>query len=102
MLRPALYVPIQPFHAGIKFQCYLQTIEATPPATPLPPDVIELMKLTLDLADLIYWESIASEGLLAVQIRAENFDKRRRNPHRMSRPGVGQMAIMDENDKEMD
>ena len=76
-------------------------IEATPPATPLPPDVIELMKLTLDLADLIYWESVASEGLLAVQIRAENFDKRRRNPHRMGRPGVGQMAIMDENDEEM-
>ena len=46
-------------------------IEATPPATPLPPDVIELMKLTLDLADLIYWESTASEGSLAVQIRAE-------------------------------
>ena len=43
-------------NAEISFRYYFEMLKTTPPAIPLPDDVLELMHRTCELVDLLYWK----------------------------------------------
>ena len=45
-------------NAEIKFHRYLRMISRNPPKIPLPADVLNLMHLTIELVDLLYWKPV--------------------------------------------
>jgi len=49
-------------NAEIKFHRYLRMISQNPPTTPLPADVLDLMHLTVELVDLLYWKPVPTKG----------------------------------------
>ena len=49
-------------NAEIKFHRYLHMIEQNLPTTPLPDDVLDLMRLTVELVDLLYWKPMPTKG----------------------------------------
>jgi hypothetical protein len=62
-------------NAEIKFHQYLRMISQNPPTTPLPDDVLDLMHLTIELVDLIYWKPVPTKGSQGEAI--VEMDKRR-------------------------
>jgi hypothetical protein len=63
----------------------LKKIRSDPPVTPLPDDVLGLMRLTKDLVDEIYWEAKPTEGSRGEAMIAELLDQRRRNQARAAK-----------------
>ena len=49
-------------NAEIKFHRYLRMISRNPPEIPLPADVLNLMHLTIELVDLLYWRPVRTNG----------------------------------------
>jgi hypothetical protein len=49
-------------NAEIKFRRYFEMIRSSPPPTPLPADVLDVMRSTIILVDLIYWRPIPLKG----------------------------------------
>ena len=82
-------------NAEIKFRRYDRL---DPPSHPLPDDVLELMKQTEELVELIYWEPEVKPGSYAEQIAMTREAFRKRNPTRRGRPKPG---VMQEGDVEM-
>jgi hypothetical protein len=58
-------------NAEIKFHRYLHMISQTPPRTPLPANVINLMHLTMELVDVLYWKPVPIQGSHGEPIFAE-------------------------------
>ncbi len=71
-------------NAEIKFHRYLRMISQNPPTTPLPDDVLDLMYLTVELVDLIYWRPVPTKGSQG-EVFAEMIKRRQRNPPRTMR-----------------
>lgn len=49
-------------NAEIRFHHYLHLISQNPPTTPLPADVFDLIHLTVELVDLLYWKPVPTKG----------------------------------------
>ena len=49
-------------NAEIRFHRYLHIISQTPPTTPLPANVLDLIHLTVELVDLLYWKPVPTKG----------------------------------------
>jgi hypothetical protein len=49
-------------NAEIKFRRYFRMIQRLPPATPLPNDILRLMRCVIDLVDLLYWVPVPKKG----------------------------------------
>jgi hypothetical protein len=49
-------------NAEIKFRHYFKLVCEHPPSTSLPMDVLDLMRRTIELVDLIYWKPFPEEG----------------------------------------
>jgi hypothetical protein len=75
-------------NAEIKFERYLKMVCLHPPTTPLPQDVLTLMKRTMELVELIYWEPIPRKGSNGEKIAANWGTDRRQNPGRVVQPGA--------------
>jgi len=73
-------------NADIKFRRYFEMIALDPPVTPLPDDVLALMKRTTELVELLYWKPVPSRGSLGEHIMADAIGNRRRNFKRAARP----------------
>ncbi|KAF8799475.1 hypothetical protein BYT27DRAFT_7217715 [Phlegmacium glaucopus] len=85
-------------NAEIKFRRYYRQAEVECPPIPLPDDILELMKLTTEVVELIYWEPEirpGTEGELAANARQA---ARRINEPRGGRPDP---ASLQESDVEM-
>jgi hypothetical protein len=82
-------------NADIRFRRYRRL---APPSQPLPDDVLELMKQTEKLVELIYWEPEVKPGSYAEMAAKRREALRRQNPIRSSRPKPG---VMQEGDVEM-
>jgi hypothetical protein len=72
-------------NADIKFRRYLEKIRYDPPVTPLPDNVLHLMRRTVELVELIYWEAKPTKGSKGEEIIAQAMARRRRNPGRGAR-----------------
>jgi hypothetical protein len=53
------------------FHHYFETINATPPPTPLPDHVLSLMHRTISLVRLLYWEPVPTKGFKGESILAK-------------------------------
>ena len=62
-------------NAEIKFSRYLHTINQNPPQMPLPPDVLNLMHLTVELVDLLYWHPVPTQGSPGYPVFAERMER---------------------------
>ncbi len=69
-------------NAEIKFRRYF---EMEPPTTPLPADVINLMRRTMGLVDLLYWKPVPKKGSRGEEVMAKRLAGRRKNPQRAAR-----------------
>jgi hypothetical protein len=58
-------------NAEIKFRRYLRAIQSDPPVVSLPNDVLDLMRLTKDLIDEIYWELKPGVGTVGEKMIAQ-------------------------------
>ncbi|KAH9988099.1 hypothetical protein BJV74DRAFT_840036 [Russula compacta] len=54
-MRPNVYLVV--LNAELKFRRYLDMLNARPPSTPLPDDILSLMHRTNELVHLLYWWS---------------------------------------------
>ena len=70
-------------NAEIKFRRYFEIV---PPTTPLPVDVINLMRRTMDLVDLLYWKPVLKKGSWGATVTAKRLADRRKNPPCIARP----------------
>jgi hypothetical protein len=66
-------------NAGTKFRRYFEIVRLSPPATPLPDDVLTLMRRTIELIDLIYWKPVPTTGSRGEAIIADVVATRRRH-----------------------
>ena len=57
-------------NADIKFRRYFEMIQH-PPTTPLPDDVLALMRHVVELVDLLYWEPVPAKGSVGEALQAE-------------------------------
>ena len=80
-------------NAEIKFHRYLQTINQRTPRRSLPNDVLDLLHLTVQLVDLLYWKPVPREGSDGEALSAQRIESRRRNPPRSARPDPAMMVI---------
>jgi len=69
-------------NAEIKFRRYFEMVQPTPP---LPADVINLMRRTMDLVDLLYWKPVPKKGSRGAKLMAKRLAGRRKNPPRAGR-----------------
>jgi hypothetical protein len=83
--RHHLNVFLVALNADIKFRRYLKKIRHDPPVTPLPDDVLGLMRLTKDLVDEIYWDAKPRGGTPGEVIIAESLAQKRKNQERAAR-----------------
>ncbi|KAF8957602.1 hypothetical protein BDZ97DRAFT_1924481 [Flammula alnicola] len=90
-LNPFLVI----INAEIKFRRYHRL---QPPSQSLPEDVLELIKQTEELVELIYWEPEVKPGSYAEQIEMTRQASRKRNAVRTARPQPG---VMQESDEEI-
>jgi hypothetical protein len=72
-------------NAEIKFHRYLSMVDQDPSPTPLPADVINLMRRTLELVHLLYWKPVVKKGSKRELKIAELMKDSRRNPPRKTR-----------------
>ena len=63
-------------NAEIKFSQYFEMIDSHPPKTPLPDWVLTLMRRTVELVELIYWEPVAIKGSRGEKILLERAARR--------------------------
>lgn len=73
-------------NAEIKFRRYFEMIRLQPAPTPLPNDVLSLMRRTMELVDLIYWKPTPTKGSSGEAIVADEITNSRRNRERFARP----------------
>lgn len=64
-------------NAEIKFHRYFAMPQ---PTTPLPADVINLMRRTIHLVDLLYWQPVPEPGSRGEKVVAKMLASRRKNP----------------------
>lgn len=64
-------------NAAIQFHQYLEMVDSHPPTTPLPDRVLALMRRTIELVALLYWEPVPTKGSQSEKILSERFAKRR-------------------------
>jgi hypothetical protein len=73
-------------NAEIKFHWYLHMISQTPPKKPLPADVFNLMKLTVELVHQLYWIPVPTKGSQGETSFSERMEYRRTtSPNRLSK-----------------
>ena len=70
-------------NAEIKFRRYFRM---PAPSTPLPADVLDLMRRTIALVKLLYWNPLPREGTPGERNRAQLLAQQRRNAPRAARP----------------
>jgi hypothetical protein len=75
-------------NAEIKFHRYLCMISQNPPTTPLPADVLNLMHLTVELVNLLYWIPVPTKGSQGEVELAEMIKYCQINPPRRMGPGT--------------
>jgi hypothetical protein len=75
-------------NAEIKFHRYLHMISQDPPTTPLPADVLDLMHLTVELVDLLYWNPVPTKGSQGEVEFAKIMKYCQRSPPRTTSPGT--------------
>jgi len=85
LFQPNVYLVA--LNAEIKFRRYLEMVEATPPPTPLPDDVLFLMRRTIELVGLLYWRPTPAKGSEGERVLAQKLARGRKNPGRAARPG---------------
>ena len=69
-------------NAEIKFRCYFEMVQ---PTSPLPADIINLMRRTMDLVDLLYWKPVPKKGSQGAKVMAKRLAGQRKNPSRAAR-----------------
>jgi hypothetical protein len=60
-------------------------IQEHPPTTPLPDDVLALMRRVVELVDLLYWDPVPTKGSKGYTMLAERSLLKRKNPERAGR-----------------
>jgi hypothetical protein len=70
-------------NAEIKFHRYFEMVQ---PTTPLPADVINLMRRTMHLVDLLYWQPAPKKGSRGAKVMAKRLAGRRENSPRTAGP----------------
>jgi hypothetical protein len=73
-------------NAEIKFRRYFKMIKQDPPTTPLPDDVLALMRRVIELIELIYWEPAPTKGSAGEALLAERASLKRKYPERAAKP----------------
>ncbi len=84
-------------NAEIKFRRYFR-LQA--PLVPLPADAQSLMRRTIELVKLLYWNPLPREGTPGENIRAQSLTHRRRNEPRAARPQQSLVDLEIESDTE--
>ncbi len=77
-------------NAEIKFRRYFRM---PAPSTPLPADVLDLMRRTMELVELLYWNLSPREGTPGERIRTSMLTRQRMNPPRAAIP---QQPLLDD------
>ena len=80
-------------NAEIKFSRHFRNN----PRTPLPADVLELMLLTVELVDLLYWKPVLRKGSRG---EGERTKSRRKNPGRQARPDRRKLVEVESSEDE--
>jgi hypothetical protein len=80
-------------NAEIKFSRHFRNN----PRTPLPADVLELMRLTVELVDLLYWKPVLRKGSRG---EGERTKSRRKNPGRQARPDRRKLVEVESSEDE--
>jgi hypothetical protein len=75
-------------NAEIKFYRYFRIISQDPPTTPLPDDILNVMRLTLELVELLYWKPTLTMGSQGEVKFAKMVKESRRNPPRRKRADI--------------
>jgi hypothetical protein len=73
-------------NAEIKFRRYFQELQLNNVTNQLPQDVLGLMNLTVELANLIYWKPVPTEGSKGKEVLSQRLANARRNTPRSARP----------------
>ncbi len=89
-------------NANIKFRRYFEEIQHDPPMTPLPDDVLGVMRHTITLIDLLYWRPVQKEGSpgKGKKRQASVITPRWRNLDRGARPDLTKAVERRSNDSE--
>ena len=88
-------------NAEIKFRRYFEMIRLYPPTTPLPAYVIDLMRRTMELVELLYWQPVPTVGSRGAQLLAKRLADRRKQPTRGARPDPAKTIERDSSEESM-